>query len=355
MEPRLQTTLDRLALALVPGLTPRIGAVLARRASPDEVLKEPVAHSDLLPGAAVADIRKGSALARAEAQWRRAEALGAWVVGLDEAAYPDWLRRIHDAPPVLFVRGTLLAGEGERSVSVVGSRAATTHGRAFARSLARDLAQAGLTVVSGLARGIDAAAHRGALEGGGRTIAVLGSGLGRIYPPENASLAEEIGASGAVVSEFGLDAGPFKSHFPRRNRVIAGWGRAVVVVEAGEKSGALITARLGLDEGREVMAVPGHPFVPAAAGCNALLRDGAALVRNAGDVLSELDLERPPSRADVVPEDDVLAALRPDVPSSLEQIAATSGRSVPELLARLGALEVAARVRRLPGPRFVRS
>ena len=223
--------------------------------------------------------------------------------------------------------------------------------------LGRDLAAAGVTVVSGLARGIDAAAHRGALDAGGRTVAVLGSGLGRIYPRENQDLAARIvSGRGAVVSEFPLDAAPLRANFPRRNRVIAGWGRAVVVVEAGEKSGALITAGAATEEGRDVMAVPGHPTWAGASGVNALLRDGALVVRHAGDVLGELHLA--PSKVvemETEKKDDVLAALRRDVPSSVEEIASRCGRRLPELLARLGELELAERVRRLPGPLFVRS
>jgi len=351
----MQTTLDRLAIALLPGFTPRLGAILLSRREPAEVLAEPDAHKEI-PVAARRDIRTGAARARAEREWRRAEREGIRVVGAHEDAYPPWLRQIPDPPLVLFVRGTLVPGEGERAVAVVGSRSATASGLALAGSLARDLARAGLAVVSGLARGIDTAAHRGALEGGGRTIAVLGSGLLRVYPVDNAGLVDRICERGAVVSEFALDASPHKRHFPWRNRVIAGWGRGVVVVEAGEKSGALITARLALDGGREVMAVPGHPFVAAAAGTNDLLRkSGASPVRHAADVLEQLEIDALPTAAADAPEDDVLRTMRRDVPASLEEIAARSGRPVPELLSRLGALELRERVRRLPGPLFVRS
>jgi DNA processing protein len=212
-----------------------------------------------------------------------------------------------------------------------------------------------LTVVSGLARGIDAAAHRGALEVSGRTVAVLGSGHGRLYPSEHRELAKTIAdEGGAVVSEFPFEEEPRKGHFPRRNRVIAGWGRGVVVVEAGDRSGALITARLALDEGREVMAVPGHPTWPGAAGTNRLLRDGAAVVRHAGDVLHEFGLAACPQEEPQA-DDDVLAVLRKDAPSSVEEIASRCGRRLPDLLSRLGELELTARVRRLPGPLFVRS
>ena len=199
------------------------------------------------------------------------------VVWRGAADYPSWLERIHDPPPALWVRGALDPGEGAHAVAIVGARAATSLGQSFARVLAADLAAAGLTIVSGLARGIDTAAHVGALEAGGRTVAVLGSGIDRPYPHQNAGLAEAIAATGALVSEFPPGTEPWKSNFPRRNRTIAGWSRLVVVVEAGERSGALITARVALEEGRDVMAVPGHPSVPAAAGTNALLRDGAAV------------------------------------------------------------------------------
>jgi DNA processing protein len=347
-----KTTFDRLTLVLLPGFNPRLGAKLLARGPLGDVLARPADHP-LLPGEARVALESGEARRRAEAEARRAGALGIRVVGSEEPDYPQWLRRVYDAPPVLFVRGRLAPGEGERALAIVGCRAATPRGLTFARRLARDLAESGITVVSGLARGIDAAAHAGALEGEGRTVAVLGSGLLRVYPSEHAALAETVAATGALVSEFPLETGPFKANFPRRNRIIAGWGRGVVVVEAGEKSGALITADFALDEGREVMAVPGHPSVEMAAGTNWLLREGAAVVRDAGDVLEELRLRGRPGAPP--PRDAVLAALRPDVPSSVEELAARSGRAVPELLARLGVLELEARVRRLPGALFVRS
>lgn len=349
------TTLDRLTLTLLPGLGPRGRRDLLARGPLTDVLARPGEHADLLPPAARRALLSGAARRQAESERSRATARGLRLVGSDEPDYPEWLARTYDPPPVLFVRGELVPGEGERSVAVVGSRAASPQGLTFARALARDLAGAGLTVVSGLARGIDTAAHRGALEARGRTVAVLGSGLERVYPSENASVAEAIAtAGGALVSELPLETRPWKGNFPRRNRVIAGWGRAVVVVEAGERSGALITARLALEEGREVMAVPAHPTWAGAAGTNALLRDGAALVRHAGDVLEALGLESRPA-VEEGSEDEILAAVRRDAPSSVEEIATRCGRALPELLARLGELELAARVRRLPGPLFVRS
>jgi DNA processing protein len=351
----METTLNRLTLALLPDLSPRGRRELLARGPLADSLARPDDHADLLPEPARAALRTGEARRRAETERDRAETRGLRVVGSGEPEYPSWLAQTYDPPLVLFVQGTLARDEGAVAVAVVGSRAATPVGLAFARTLSSDLARAGVTVVSGLARGIDAAAHLGALEAGGRTVAVLGSGLGRVYPRENQELGARIArGGGAVVSEFPLDAAPWKGNFPRRNRVIAGWGRAVVVVEAGEKSGALITARLALEEGRDVMAVPGHPTWSGAAGTNALLRDGAGMVRHAGDVLEELGLAAPPA-VEKGTEDDVLAVLRRDAPSSVEEIASKCGRRLPDLLSRLSELELAARVRRLPGPLFVRS
>jgi DNA processing protein len=279
---------------------------------------------------------------------------GIRVVRRDDADYPDWLRRIHDAPRLLWTLGRLAADEGVRAVAIVGSRAATPLGLAFTRALAADLASAGLTVVSGLARGIDTAAHHGALEAGGRTVAVLGSGIDAVYPRENAALTRVIARAGAVVSEFPPGTGPWKQNFPRRNRTIAGWARATIVVEAAEKSGALHTARAALDEGREVMAVPGHPSQPGSAGTNALLRDGAALVRDAADVLAELGLPPLPSRAAADADADPVLAALGRVPAGIDELAVLCARPVPELLVRLSELELSGAVRRLPGALFVR-
>ncbi len=187
----MDSTFDLLTLALVPGLGPRAAHELASRGPLAEALARPGEHADLLAAPALEALRSGTARRQAEAEVRRAGALGVRLVGRDESDYPPWLRRVYAPPPVLWVRGTLVAGEGEGAVAVVGSRAATGLGLAFARTLARDLASAGLTIVSGLARGIDTAAHRGALDAHGRTVAVLGSGLDRLYPRENADLTAD--------------------------------------------------------------------------------------------------------------------------------------------------------------------
>jgi DNA processing protein len=347
--------LDLLTVALLPGATAR--TVRDLRARGGVVLSHPEKVEGLLGEAALRAVRDGSAHARALAEVRRAEAAGHRLVGLDDPDYPAALRATYDPPPVLYVRGTLVpTTPAVATVAVVGARAATPGGRAFARALGRDLAAAGVEVVSGLARGIDAEAHRGALEARGRTLAVLGSALDRLYPPEHEGLARQIVESGgALISEFPLGTGPRPHHFPQRNRVIAGLAQGVVVVEAKERSGALSTARLAADEGREVLAVPGHPAEALAAGCNALLREGAALVRSARDVAEALGLvievtgEEPPSG------DDILDSLRRDRPLGLDELQSRCGRPVSELLSRLSLLELEARVRRLPGPAYLRA
>jgi DNA processing protein len=214
---------------------------------------------------------------------------GVRAITLQDDEYPTALRPIADPPPVLFVRGTLVTAD-EWAVAIVGTRRATGYGRQVAEQLGRELAGAGVTVVSGLARGIDACAHRGALAAGGRTIAVLAHGLDIVYPPEHTRLASEVAASGALVSEFPLGTRPDAANFPRRNRILAGLARATVVVEAGHKSGALITARRALEQGRDVFAVPGSILSPSSQGTNALIKDGAPPLTEVQDLLQELHL-----------------------------------------------------------------
>jgi DNA processing protein len=220
---------------------------------------------------------------------------------LDED-YPDTLRQVADPPPVLFTRGELSSTKDNLAVALVGTRRATAYGRAVAERLATDLAHAGLTVVSGLAKGIDTVAHTAAVRAGGRTIAVLANGLDQVYPPENAGLAQQIvdTCAGALVSEFAPGIPPDAVNFPRRNRIISGLSRATVIVEAGERSGALITADFALEQGRDVLAVPGSILSLASAGANQLIRQGATPVTCAADVLEALDVSAEPApRGDV--------------------------------------------------------
>lgn len=340
----MQAVLDLLTLALLPGVGPR-------------ALREAVGRDvrEVFGPKAASLLDSGAARQRAEAELQKAEKAGVRLVSWDDEDYPALLLRAYDPPPVLWLRGTLT--REDRAVAVVGSRGASSAGRLAAQAMGRDLAAAGLTVVSGLARGIDTAAHLGALEAEGRTVAVLGSGLDRMYPAENATLAARIAdKGGAVVSEFPLGTAPEPGHFPRRNRVIAAWSTAVVVVEADIRSGSLGTARVALDEGRDVFAVPGHPSQPTAAGTNQLIRDGAPLVRDAADVLSELGISPGTLHPCAAPEGDNLwTALRTDAPSTLDELQARSGRTIPDILGELTRLELAAKVKRLPGGLFVRN
>jgi DNA processing protein len=344
-----------LQLALVPGLPPRERAALLTADDLEDVLAAPARHVERLPAAARGALLDGRAERAAESEMRECARRGVRLVAWGERSYPALLAVTCDPPPVLWVRGSLQPDDGARGVAVVGARRATVGGRALARSMARELAAARVSVVSGLALGIDGEAHRGALDGGGHTVAVLGSGLGQLYPSAHVELARSIErAGGALVSEFPLETPPYKGNFPRRNRVIAGWTPGVVVVEAATRSGALVTARLALEEGREVMAVPGHPGAELAAGTNSLIRDGATLVRGAADVAEQLGWELPAVEASL-PAEPLLAVLRQDVPCSLDELQARSGVNVPQLLERLTELELQRKVLRLPGALYVRA
>jgi DNA processing protein len=257
---------------------------------------------------------------------------------------------------VLWARGDL-AALSRPAVAIVGSRAGSPYGLSVAERLAADLAGHGIVVVSGLARGIDSAAHRGALAANGSTLAVLGSAADVIYPAEHRDLARRIEADGAVLSELVPGTPPRQPFFPLRNRVISGLCRAVLIVEAGEKSGSLITARCALEQGREVLAVPGNVLNGRNRGGHALLRDGAKIVESADDILEELSV-RVPGRPDPVglsgPEDLVLRNLPAGEPCDLDVIADRTGLPSPRLLPRLFELEIQGLVRRVGGGRFVR-
>jgi DNA processing protein len=271
--------------------------------------------------------------------------------------YPPLLAAIHDAPFVLWLRGQPSCFS-RPAVAIVGSRAATPYGLEAASRLAGDLASAGVLIVSGLARGIDSAAHRAALAAGGETVAVLGSGVDVVYPPEHARLAAEVCGHGAVVSEFPPGTPPVAFHFPARNRIISGLSTGVVVVEAAERSGSLITAGFALDQGREVMAVPGSVLSGRHRGCHALIRDGAAVVESAEDVLSEM---RASYLACAVPlpeaggADPLVAVMAPGESYDVEALCAEAGLTPAQLLPRLLELELRGTVRRVDGGRFVRA
>jgi DNA processing protein len=293
-------------------------------------------------------------LVRASAAIRRAERGGLAPVFWDEASYPVSLTTIVDPPPVLWTRGSPDVLR-RPSVAIVGARAASPYGLSVAERLAADLTVAGVVVVSGLARGVDSAAHRGALDAAGATVAVLGSGADVIYPPEHAPLADAIAATGVLVSELAPGTPPLPMFFPRRNRIISGLSRAVVVIEAGERSGSLITARLALEQGREVLAVPGNVLSGRNRGAHGLLRDGAKIVESADDILEELGMAPGAPPAPARETDPVLACLTPGEPSDLDAISERTGLSATRLLARLSELELQGAVRRVGGGRFVRA
>ncbi len=281
---------------------------------------------------------------------------GHHLLTLGDPDYPPALLEIPDPPTILYVRGNpaLLA---KRGLAVVGSRNATPQGLQTAENFSRTLASHGLPIVSGLALGIDAAAHRGALAANGATIAVIGTGADRLYPARNKELALEIAARGAIVSEFPLGTPVLAHNFPRRNRIISGLARGVLVVEAALESGSLITARLAAEQGREVFAIPGSINSPVARGCHKLIKQGAKLVETAQDVLEELgefaSLAPTPEAVAEIAEHPVLTALGHD-PASLDELQERTGLSADRLLGDLLTLELEGLVAVLPGNRYQR-
>lgn len=295
-------------------------------------------------------------------------------IAIDDKEYPKNLRNIYNPPKILYVNGTLLEAD-EMAVALVGSRRASVYGLEMCEKLAYELAIRGVTVVSGMARGIDSAAHKGALKAKGRTIAVLGSGHGNIYPPENKKLYHEITKSGAVVTEFENDAAPLPKNFPKRNRIISGLSLGVVVVEAARNSGALITAGFAAEQGRTVFAVPGKISSITSAGTNELIKDGARLVQSVDDILEELSLSeiKPLSRAqkDEIKEkiakktetyiynsltDDerkIYKALS-DEPIYIDEVLDKSGLKAANASKVLLNLELKSLIQQLPGKQFIR-
>ena len=295
--------------------------------------------------------REAAAVALAEAERLRLD-----VVTWFDTRYPPLLACIQDPPPVLWVKGTLET-LARPAVAIVGSRAATPYALQVGRRLARELAERGVVVVSGLARGVDSSAHEGCLAGGGETIAVLGSGVDRIYPSEHASLSEKISRKGLIVSELAPGSAPIPGNFPLRNRIISGISFGTVVVEASESSGSLITAACALRQGRDVMAVPGSVLSGRNKGSHALLKDGAKVVETAGDILDELGWgPGPPKRAENRGASDPLVSkMQPGESYAFDQLVELSGIPAAKLLTRLMELELLGQVQSLPGGRFTRA
>jgi DNA processing protein len=290
--------------------------------------------------------KEGEKLARA----------GARAVIYHDDEYPCRLKEIYDFPPLLYVRGGSVS-EDESFLTVVGSRLPSSYGRQVVREIVRELSASGITIISGLARGIDGEAHRVALEGGGRTLAVLGSGVDVIYPQENSGLADRIMHQGALISEFPLGTLPHPYNFPRRNRIMSGISSGTLVIEAGERSGSLITADFALEQGREVFAVPGSIFSSQSRGSNRLIQEGAKLVTNAGDILEELNLTSVARKqSQVIPQSNVEKTLLSHLSKEavhIDELCHLSGLSIREVESTLAMMEIKGIVERTDGASYI--
>ena len=372
MEP--DSYLGWVGLALTPGVGARLaGKLLRQLGSPEAVFRASLTELEAqnLPAAAAQAIHSGEPLKQAEKEIAKAHQIGARLLTWDEPAYPHRLREIYDPPPLLYVKGNLDFLD-RHSLAIVGTRRPTPYGNQIAERLARDLADRGLVIVSGLARGIDSSAHRGALASvRGATLGVLGCGVDVVYPKENKKLFAEVEQRGAVLTEFPIGTFPAPQNFPIRNRVIAGMTLGVVVVEGAQYSGSLITARLGMEFGREVYGVPGNVTQPTSFGPNQLIKQGAKLVTSWEDVVEELPTT---IRAELMPVETTTAEERaslfaeslspaertlyellgPDQARHVDELVEVSGLSSSEVLATLFELEMKGIIRQLPGKQFLK-
>jgi DNA processing protein len=372
--------IDWIALNMTPGVGPRAATKLlesfgsassvfnARRGELESLRLRPETIESII----ARDLHE-----RASGELNRVKELGGDVLILDDGSYPSLLREIDDPPPVLYVKGDWRACFEQPAVGVVGSRTCSTYGENASEMLSRDLASRGICIISGLARGIDAAAHRGAIKGNGKTIAVLGTGIDAVYPRENTGLVRDIlNSGGCVVSQFPLGTPPLKDNFPYRNRIISGLSLGVLIVEASERSGSLITARLAAEQNREVMAVPGNITSGNSFGTNYLIKSGAKLVQQWQDVVAELPSEisaaiLPPKieeeraedatrQPDLLPADlndnerRVWAVLAPDDATHIDVLLETSGLSFGDLNNALVSLDIRDLIRVLPGKNYAR-
>jgi DNA processing protein len=293
-----------------------------------------------------------------DAELEKLPRFGIAVLTWHDEGYPARLKEIYDFPPVLYVRGSLTAAD-EWCLAVVGTRRATAYGRQVTEEIVSDLARNNITIVSGLARGVDSIAHQAALDAGGRTVAILAGGLDTIYPPENLGLARRIVEQGALISEYPLGTKPRADHFPRRNRILSGMSLGVLVTEAGEGSGALITADLGLEQNRDVLCVPGSILSPASRGTNKYIQQGAKLIMNCQDILEELNLRAVAQQLefkDIVPEtetESVLLKKLSSEPSHIDEICAGSGLPVSTVSSTLAMMELKGLVRSVGNMSYV--
>lgn len=349
----------------------RLGRLLEFFGTPENILKAPREKLMAVSGIGEAIAAKICALKAEDVdkELKEAQRLGLKIITVDDAEYPENLKNIHDPPIVLYVLGALVP-EDILSLAIVGSRRASFYGLSAAEKFAFELAQKNITIVSGMARGIDTCAHKGALKAGGRTIAVIGSGFNRIYPEENKGLSEEIARAGAVLSEFPLNTEPFKQNFPRRNRVISGLSIGVIVVEAARNSGALITADFALEQGRDVFALPGKVDSATSFGTNALIKQGAKLVSCVDDIIEEIDLpllssavrvipqekpEKSPVNPDLSLDEAGVCALLDSRPVALDELVEKTNMEIQRISGILLKLQLRKVIRELPGKLFVRN
>lgn len=369
-----------IALNMTPGIGPRAATVLLERFGSAEAVFH-ASRSQLeslrMDAQTVDAILAKSFDERAKREFDEVKKLGGDILVLDDGSYPDILREIADPPPVLYVKGDWQACFDQPSIGVVGSRSCSTYGENASEMLARDLASRGITITSGLARGIDTAAHRGAMRASGRTIAVMGTGLDAVYPRENNGLVREILAKGGcLVTQFPLGTPPLKENFPYRNRIISGLSLGLLVVEASERSGSLITARLAVEQDREVMAVPGNITSGNSFGTNYLIKCGAKLVQQWQDIVAELPAEiaariLPPKTDDrkqrekaqnenYIPQDlspnetTVYKALSLDDATHIDTLVESCGLSFGDLNSALVSLDIRDLIRVLPGKCYAR-
>lgn len=372
--------IEWIALNMTPGVGPRAATkMLERFGSANAIFhaRRTELESLRIKPTTIESIIKREFFDTAETELKRVKEIGGDVLILDDGSYPALLREIDDPPPVLYVKGDWQACFEQPGVGVIGSRMCSTYGENASEMLSRDLASRGVTVVSGLARGIDTAAHRGAIRGQGRTVGVMGTGIDTVYPKENTNLAREILANGGcLVTQFPLGTPPLKDNFPYRNRIISGLSLGVLIVEASERSGSLITARLAMEQNREIMAVPGNITSGNSFGTNYLIKSGAKLVQQWQDVVAELPSEisatilppkidrsvpdqaekkQTPVPADLTPQErTVWGLLTPDESTHIDVLLQSSGLSFGELNNALVSLDLRDLVRVLPGKHYAR-
>ena len=355
-----------IALKAVPGIgNVAFKRLLERFDTPEAALKAaPAALAGIrgITPAVIAEITGGGWRQFADGECRRLEASTARLVTYTSNEYPKSLFEISDPPPFLYVKGALHSHE--LAIAIVGSRRATPYGLMTTGKLAEELAGHGVCVVSGMARGVDTAAHKGALQAGGRSIGVLGCGVDTVYPPENRALFEKMADNGCLISEFPLGTLPLAENFPRRNRIISGLSHGVLVVEAAEKSGSLITAQYALEQGREVFAVPGNISCVTSRGSNHLIKQGAKLVDSVEDILEELPLEEctsaatpllsPPRRSfALTPQEAIVYELLARAPLHIDEIISQTELTAGEVSSMLLHLELKGAVTPLPGTHYV--